>query len=406
MIVVLLVCAAFAAGFAIRGNDAILNRLGIDVASKDSQVNPGLTVSGSTYDSLSARVAEVQGVLEQNSLDEYDLDTATNSVLAVLSETADDNYLRYYDQDHYATYLKEVSATYAGVGILFAEKDGDAYAVDVFTGSEAEANGVQVGDYVVSIDGDHGNDGWSAAETVKQVTREEGASVVITFRRPEAPDAQGGKEYTVTLQCSDYEEPNVTYELVDNVGYIKLAQITQNADKLVESAIKDLTAQGALAFVLDLRDNPGGYLTQAIDVASLFMASGTVVNIKAKDSDSVRTASSDQATTMPLVVMVNGNTAATAEVIAGALQDSERGTVLGMTTMGKGSVQSIVALSFGGALRYTSAYYLTPLGYNINGSGITPSIVVDAGTDPEVDQQKVLALEQAQTLVADQVPTA
>lgn len=401
LVSLLLVFGAFAAGFAVRGNDAILARLGIDVASKDSQANPGLTVQGSTYNSLAARVAEVQGILAAESLDSYDLDTATNNVLKSLADTTDDTYLRYYDATHYANYLKEVSATYAGVGILFAEKDGAAYALDVFAGSEAEAAGVQSGDYVVAIDGDRGNDGWSAAETVKNVTRDAGSSVVMTFRHPETSNARGGAEYTVTLQCSNYAEPNVTSELSGSVGYVKLSQITQNADSLVSKAVADLTAQGAQAFVLDLRDNPGGYLTQAIDVASVFVKSGVVVNIQAKEATTARDATGSQVTTAPVVVLVNGNTASTAEVIAGALQDSGRATIVGLPTMGKGSVQSVAELSFGGALRYTSAYYLTPNGYNISGRGITPNVVYGTGDDPAVDLQKNLAIETASSLVAN-----
>lgn len=399
MVSLLFVCAAFILGFVLRGNDLVVERLGLDDSTADSSQNPGLTVSGNTYDSLSARVAEIQGILTNESLDSYNLDSATENVLKALADTTDDSYLRYYDEAHYAAYLKEVSATYAGVGILFAENNGQAYAVDVFSGSEAEAAGVQTGDYVVAIDGDRGTDGWTAAEVVKRVSRDEGNSVVLTFRRPTTLDAEGGEEFTVTLICSNYAEPNVTTELVDGVGYIKLAQITQNADTLVQNAITSLVADGAKSFVLDLRDNPGGYLTQAVDIASLFIGSGAIVNIQTKTTTSARNASGSVVTTLPLVVLVNGNTASTAEVIVGALQDTDRATVVGERTMGKGSVQSIVELSFGGALRYTSAYYSTPKGYAIDNSGISPDVVISDNADEEGDEQLSLALETARSLI-------
>ena len=398
LVSLLFVAAAFLAGFALRGNDVVVDRLGLDDSSADSSQNPGLTVSGNTYDSLSARVAEIQGILSSESLDTYSLDTATENVLKALADSTDDSYLRYYDEPHYSAYLKEMSATYAGVGILFAESDGQAYAVDIFSGSEAEAAGVQTGDFVVAIDGDRGTDGWTAAEVVKQVSRDKGSSVVLTFRRPASLDAEGGDEFTVTLTCSDYSEPNVTTELVDGVGYIKLAQITQNADTLVETAINSLAAEGAKSFVLDLRDNPGGYLTQAVDIASLFVGSGTIVNIQTKASTSTRTATGSVATTLPLVVLVNGNTASTSEVIAGALQDTDRAVIVGERTMGKGSVQSVVELSFGGALRYTSAYYSTPKGYAIDSSGISPDVVVTDNASEDGDEQLNLALETARSL--------
>lgn len=400
LVSLVLLCAVFVAGFMLRGNADFMNRLGMGSNAAQTAQNPGMTVSGSTYDSLSARVAEVQGILA-NSMDSYDLDNATNDVLAALSDSTDDSSLRYYDAAHYATYLREMSASYSGVGILFAEDQGSAYAVDVFSGSEAESKGVQSGDYVVAIDGDRGNDGWTAAEVVKSVTRDEGSSVVMTFRRPATPGAQGGTEYTVTLTCTDYQEPNVTTELDnDNVGYIKVAQITSNADSLVASAINDLASQGATSFVLDLRDNPGGYLTQSIDIASLFVKSGTAVQIKSSDQVTSRAVTGSPVTDAPVVVLVNGNTAATAEVLAAALQGNSRATVVGTTTMGKGSVQSVTELSFGGALRYTSAYYLTPEGYAIDGAGIVPDVEVSQGQGATADNQKTVAVETAQSLSA------
>lgn len=400
LVSLVLLCVVFVAGFLLRGNADFMQRIGMGPDSSQDTQNPGMTVSGSTYDSLSARVAEVQGVLG-GSMDSYDLDIATNDVLASIADATGDSSVRYYDQSHYATYLKEITASYSGVGILFGEDSGAAYAVDVFSGSEAESKGVAAGDYVVAIDGDRGNDGWTAAEVVKSVTRDQGSTVVMTFRHPATPGAQGGEEYTVTLTCTDYEEPNVTTELDnDSVGYIKLAQITSNADALVAQAISDLAAQGATSFVLDLRDNPGGYLTQAVDIASLFVRSGTAVQIQSSDQVSSRTVSGSPVTDAPVVVLVNGNTAATAEVLAAALSGNNRATVVGTTTMGKGSVQSVTELSFGGALRYTSAYYLTPEGYAIDGAGITPDVEVADSGDSSTDNQKNVALETAQSLAA------
>ena len=187
----------------------------------------------------------------------------------------------------------------------------------------AEAQGVQQGDFVVAIDGDSSHQ-WSLTETVKALSREEGSTVVGTWMRPSSLEADTGEEFTTTLECSAYSVPNVTTELAGTVGYIKLKQITQNADDLVGKAIADLTAQGATSFVLDIRDNPGGYLTQAVDLASLFVKSGSIVQIETKDGKSVKSATGNVATDKPLVVLVNENTAAAAEVLAAALQENQR----------------------------------------------------------------------------------
>lgn len=402
MIGLLLVCLAFGLGFWVRGNAALLGRFGFDVDSSTGDANPGMTVSGSTYDSLSARMAEVQGIIAEQSLDTYDLDEATSMVLSATTEAVADPYLRYYDEAHYSAYLKDVSGNYSGIGVLFGSYKDQAYAVDVFPGSEAESKGVQVGDFVVAVDGDRGNnEGWTQAEAVKAISRGEGETVAVSWRRPATIDAEGGQEYTVTLTCSSEAMANVQADMASaNVGRIKLSQVTQNADDLVAAAIEELTAQGAAALVLDLRDNPGGFLTQAVDVASLFVKSGVIVEIKTHEALTTRNATGSVATELPLVVLVNENTSGVAEVIAGALQDNDRATILGRKTMGRGSVQSITELSWGGALRYTSAHYLTPLGYDINNVGITPDIELpEQGSDVAEDTQLALAVEQAQSLV-------
>lgn len=401
LVSLLVACIIFAAGFIVRGNSDILNRLGFETGRNAENTNPGMTVSGSTYDSLAARVAEVQGILERQSFDNLEIEGATQKVLSTLAEVANDPTLRYYDAERYAAYLKDVSGSFAGVGVLFAEYQNRAYVVDVFEGSEAEAKDVKAGDFIVAIDGDRGNnDGWTQAEVVKAVSRDAGESVVLTLRRPATLDAEGGNEYTVTLECSEFNKVNVTSELLeDTIGYVKLSQITQNADDLVKDSIERLNRQGATVYVLDLRDNPGGFLTQSVDIASFFVKSGVVVEIQAKEGLATRTATSTTLTDSPLVVLVNQSTAGTAEVLAGALQDNNRATIVGQRTMGKGSVQSIQELSFGGAIRYTSAYYKTPNGYDIDGNGINPDIKILQSTDEKVDSQLTMAIETAFNLV-------
>lgn len=394
------VCLAFAAGFLVRGDQGLLKRIGFESLIVAGEQNPGMTVSGSTYSSLSARVAEVEGILANDSMDSYDLDETTSQILAAYAASTEDPYLRYYDESRYQAFIKENSSKYGGIGVLFSEYNGRAYAVDVFEGSTADANGVEQGDFVVAIDGDR-NQEWSMNEVINAFARDEGESVVVTWRRPASMDAEGGDEFSTTLTTGVYKEQNLATELHDQVGYISLKQLTQQSADLVEKAVSDLEEQGALSFVLDIRSNPGGYLTQAVDIASLFMRSGVVVEIETvRESPSTKSvANSTTVTDKPLVVLVDGNTAAAAEVLTAALQDSQRATVVGTTTMGKGSVQRVQKLSFGGALRYTAAYYKTPLGRDINDVGIAPDITVDSDGDEETDNQKQFAIETAQSLV-------
>ena len=386
-------CLLFSAGYLARGNHALMVRLGVETDAPANAVQ-----SSATAAEVSQRLGEVEGVLGEGSLDTYDADAATSAVLEALLAATGDPYARYFDADRYASYVaNSASSDYPGIGVFFSEYEGQAYALDVFEGSPAAEAGVSPGDFVVAIDGDR-TQPWSATEAINAVQREEGSTVVVTWRRPDSLSSAGGEEFTTTLTCEDMTEPNVETQLIDSVGYISLSQFTQNADTLVRSAIAELESQGAASFVLDLRNNPGGYLNKAVDVASLFIKSGVVVEIDTVDAATTKQASGNVATDAPLVVLINGNTSGSAEVVAAALRDAGRATLVGTTTMGKGSVQVTEPLSFGGALRYTAARYKSPAGYSIDGVGVTPSITAADREGSNADLAKDIAVETAASL--------
>ena len=397
----ILLFAAFVVGFVVRGYSGFLDSLGFPASITGIVDGEGVDVAASkkdVYNSLSARISEVEDILANDSLDTYDLNSVTHSTLDAFAEASNDPYLRYYSEGRYAS-LNAQSEGYAGIGVLFSEYNGQAYVVDVFEGAAAQLEGVQEGDFVVSINGDNSQT-WSRSEVASVLSQSNGSSVVITWRRPESIEADGGEQFTTTLTCAEYDQKNVEREYVKNkrVGYIKIKQLTQNSAALVKKAIKKLENKGAEAYVLDLRDNPGGYLSQAVDLAGLFMRSGTVVEVQTKDGISAKVASGQPATDAPLVVLANKNTAAAAEVVVAALKESQRAEgIVGTTTLGKGSVQVLHDLTFGGALRYTAAYYLTPEGHAIDKVGVSPT--VSLGASSKGDSQKEYAIELAGSLV-------
>lgn len=385
-------CLVFAAGFVLRGNDTFLDRMGMSGLSVDVEQNPGATVSGDTYDSLSARIAEVQGMLEQESLDGYSLDDATRSLVTDFLKETGDPYARYYDAQSYAAYTSKEADTTFGVGVLFGDYQNQAYAVDVIPGSAAQVAGVAVGDFVVAIDGERKDEGWTLSETLNRIEREDGSTVVVTWRRPDNLESPGGDEYTTTLACAEAAQKNVTSRLRNgDVGYVKVRQLGRNTASLVSEAVKELAGKGAKAYVLDLRDCPGGYLTQGVELVSLFQGSGVVVQIQTAEGTSTRSVAGSAITDAPLAVVVNGNTAAAAEVVAASLQDNDRAVVVGQTTMGKGTVQIMRELSYGGAISYTAAEYKTPQGRSLDKAGVSPNVVAAAGSGSDV--QLDLAIE-------------
>ena len=393
---VIVIAIAFVGGFALRSQEQFLATLGFDIPGVQKAGTQAADAKKTPYDSISARLSEVEDVLAKSDLNGYDLDEATKEVLKAFPNASEDKYLEYLDPTRYSAYVKDSSnGSYAGIGVLFSDYNGRAVVADVFSGSAAEAAGVQQGDVVVGIDGDTSHD-WAVTETLSAVSRQAGDTVVITWMRPSSANADKGEQFTTALTCSTYNEENVTYSLDGAVGYIKVRQLTQNTADLVDSALSDLLTQGATSYVLDLRDNPGGYLTQAVDVANLFVKTGVIVEVQTASGTSTKSASGKTTTDAPLVVLVNGYTSGASEVLAAALQDNQRATIVGETTFGKGSVQVVHELSFGGAIRYTAGYYKSPLGHDIDGVGVMPDVSISAsegGTDPQL----VLAVETAMT---------
>lgn len=367
------VCVVFCAGFMVRGNTDLLNAMGFSSLDVDTETNPGLTVSGDTYDSLSARVAEMEGVLKKSSMDDYDLGQVTTKVLSSYAESTGDPFLKYYDETSYRAYLASTKNPEAGIGVLFGENEGKCFASDVFEDSSAAAAGIETGDYVQSIDG-VSKSSWSIPEVLDALSRSEGESVYVTWNRPSQKQGENGTTFSTTLTFSSSSQDNVTWSVRDGVCTIDVKQITSDSASMVQNALNDSTSKGAQAFVLDLRDVPGGYLTQAVDIASFFIQNGVVVQIETVSGTTSRSAAGDSVSNAPLVVITNGRTAGCAEVLAAALQESGRAEIVGEKTQGKGSIQAMQPLSFGGAIRYTAAYYLTPSGRQIDGNGITPNV--------------------------------
>ena len=398
---VILVAVSFVGGFALRSQTELVASWGIPVSDGEREALAAAAASN-TFESVSARVGDVEDILSTYSMDEIDLTSATYSMLDDLMKSTGDPYATYYNPDLYNTYIKETTErSYAGIGVVFADYNGRAYVSDVFEGSGAEAKGVQQGDFLTSIDSEDVS-AWSMTEVVNALAKDEGATVSVTWMRPVSLDAQTGEQFTTTLTCKVYEEANLSTALSDGVGVVKVRQISSNAAELVDQATKSLIEQGAGAIVLDLRDNAGGYLTQAVDIASLFVNSGVLVQIQGNDGPATTKSAAGDAPykDVPLVVVVNRYTAAAAEVLAASLQDNERADVVGETSMGKGSVQVVRELDFGGAVRYTAAYYLTPQGEPIDNVGIAPQVgVVNGEGEDGADSQLATGIDIARSLI-------
>lgn len=315
----------------------------------------------------------------------------TAGAIEGMVESLEDSHAVYFDAKHYEYFTEQTDGTFYGIGVTIANEGNDLVVQSVIEGTPAEQAGVKAKDIIVSIDGET-RERWDTDEAVLRIRGEAGTKVTLGIRRD---GAETLREITITR--AKIELPNVESELLDgNVGYIRLYTFSELADDDVREAIAELADKGAEGFILDLRDNPGGLLTSAVDVASLFVKDGVIVRVEDREGTVEESrATGDLATDAPLVVLINGNSASASEIVGGALQDYGRAKLIGEQSFGKGSVQQIEELSFGGAIKLTIAHYVTPKNRVIDKIGLTPDVKVEMAPELQADKATDTQLQRA-----------
>ena len=297
-----------------------------------------------------------------------------------------DPHSDYMDQQEFKESEADINGKFGGLGIEISEEQGVPKVISPIDGTPAARAGLQPGDLIVQIEG-QSTQGMDLSKVVRQLRGKPGTSVKITIARgTKAP-------FDVSITRSIIEVQTVKSQLEPNgVGYVRISQFGGDTAKNFKDAVQKMKGEagGQLkGLVLDLRNDPGGLLSAAVAVASGFLDGGTVVTIKGRRPDDNHayevTGSGDLIKNTPVVVLINGASASASEIVAGALQDRKRATIMGTQSFGKGSVQTIIPLSGHGALRLTTALYYTPAGRSIQGQGIAPDVVVQAPKDQQVE---------------------
>lgn len=321
------------------------------------------------------------------------------AVIAGSLETLDDNYTRFTTPELAARMREDMGGSIEGIGAFVrTNDDGFLEIVRPIAGQPAEAAGVKAGDIIIGVDGEDITD-LTLDEALLLVRGPRGTEVVLTVFRPK--DAE---ELEIAIVRARFEITIMESKMVtDDIGYIHLREFNANAFDRTQEALAELTAQGAQQLILDLRDNPGGFLNQSVDISDLFIPEGIVLyerNNEGLDIDFVSD-SGDEGEAIPLVVLVNAGSASASEIVAGAIRDNGRGILIGETTFGKGSVQQLHQLSDGSELRVTVARWYTPANVSISDDGITPDIEVPSPDEftlgGEGDTQLERAIEYLQT---------
>lgn len=296
----------------------------------------------------------------------------------------DDPYALFYSPKGFKTFQELTTGRFSGIGVWLKEKDGELQIISVLPASPALEAGLESDDVIRTIDGAEVTQ-MTTDEAVARIKGPEGSEVALGIERHGTP-------MSFSIQRETIDIPNVRVSMTeDNLAYIRLLGFSRGAGEQVRDEVDRLIDEGAEGVVLDMRDNGGGLFTEAIEVASVFIEDGEIVSYRERSQkDVIYEAKGDAFEEVPVVVLVNEGTASASEIVAGALQDRDRGIVVGTTTFGKGSVQEVIPLLDASALKLTTAAYLTPEGRNINGKGIDPDVKVDA--EPVVQRQRAIEI--------------
>lgn len=357
---------------------SLLLSSGIATAKKAEKT----TEETDTYEMLNL-FGEVMERAKTSYVEEVDdkklIESAINGMLVSL-----DPHSSYLDEQSFKYMNEQTKGKFGGLGIEVTMEQGVVKVVSPIDDTPAARAGLKPGDYITNIDGENVV-GMSLNDAVDKMRGKVGSKVKLSIRRINE------KPFDVTLKREEVKIQSVKSDVKDDVAYIRITSFSEDTDKMVEKAYqkakKELKDKLA-GIVLDVRNNPGGLLDQAVNISDLFLNQGEIVSTRSRnEEDTVRYSAKagDIAEGMPIVVLINDGSASASEIVAGALQDHKRAVILGEKSFGKGSVQTVVPLGKFGAMRLTTARYYTPSGRSIQATGIVPDVEVHPAKIEEIE---------------------
>jgi carboxyl-terminal processing protease len=335
---------------------------------------------------------QVYSLIDKEHVGSIDKKKAVEGATRGLVESLGDPFSGYLTKEERSNLTQELSGEFEGIGARLEDKNSTITVVSPLTNSPAEKAGLKPNDVILKINGESTED-MSLDQAVDKIRGKEGTEVELTVYRTSATDPIVMK---ITRQA--ILVPSVTWKMIGSVGYIEVNQFGDDTVNLFSKAVNEIKPNNPSAIVIDLRNNPGGYLNDVAPLAAAFLPPASVVTIqkfKTKPQEEIRTEGVPTFPETKLFVLTNGGSASASEILAGALKDYGRAKIVGQKSYGKGSVQDIIPLGGGAALRLTIAEWLTPKGNVVNKVGIEPDIKVDGERTETADPVLDKALELA-----------
>ena len=349
--------------------------------SKSKETYEYLDLFGQIFDRVrSSYVEEVT--------DEELIEKAIDGMLTGL-----DPHSGYMDEEIWDEMSEDTSGTFGGLGIEITMDEGFVKVISPIEDTPAYKAGIKAGDYIVEIE-DQPVFGMSLNEAVELMRGKKGEPITIMISR------EGTDPFQVTIIRDIIKIQSVKNDIFENIGYLRITSFTEQTESgLIKSInkIKKELNNKEIGYILDLRSNPGGLLKQAVKVTDIFLERGEIVSTRGRkkiDMKRFRAKSGDLIKSKPLIVIINGGSASASEILAGILQDYDLAEIVGEQTFGKGSVQELIPLQDGSAIKITTSRWFTPKGSSISEGGLTPDVVIsDDPETAEVDEQVVAAIE-------------
>jgi carboxyl-terminal processing protease len=321
------------------------------------------------------KLTDILTLIENNYVEEVNIDDLFLGAINGMMDTLD-SHSSFMPPDVYKDMQVETQGEFGGLGIEVTIRKRRLVVIAPIENTPAYRAGIQALDWIVKVDGKPTQD-MTLMEAVDMMRGEKGTEVNLSIMRKGFKEP---RDYTIVRGIIKLK--NISFKKVEeDIGYIKISQFQERTAKELEDTLKNLSEKGCRGFIIDLRNNPGGLLEQAVSVADVFLDKGKIiVSTKGRLEDQNKdflAATQPTSNDYPLVILVNAGSASASEIVAGAIKDWSRGVIIGEKTFGKGSVQTVIPLSNDAGLRLTTAHYYTPKGTNIHAKGILPDIVVD-----------------------------